>query len=141
MYRSPVDLNVDQWVYELLDLIETTGASRVLLDSLADLQAAAPDEMRFREYLYSLLHRSSRQGTSLMMTYELPELFGVSKLSDVAASHMADNVVLLQYRGVTGLMSRTLTVLKTRATDHRSGVREFQIAAGGITLVPAETDE
>jgi circadian clock protein KaiC len=97
--------------------------------------------MRFREYLYSLLHRSSRQGTSLMMTYELPELFGVSKLSDVAASHMADNVVLLQYRGVTGLMSRTLTVLKTRATDHRSGVREFQIAAGGITLVPAETDE
>jgi circadian clock protein KaiC len=141
MYRSPVDLNVDQWVYELLDLIETTGASRVLLDSLADLQAAAPDEMRFREYLYSLLHRSSRQGTSLMMTYELPELFGVSKLSDVAASHMADNVVLLQYRGVTGLMSRTLTVLKTRATGHRSGVREFQITAGGITLVPAETAE
>jgi circadian clock protein KaiC len=138
MYRSPVDLNVDQWVYELLEMIETTGASRVLLDSLADLQAAAPDEMRFREYLYSLLHRSSRQGTSLMMTYELPELFGVSKLSDVAASHMADNVVLLQYAGVTGKMSRTLTVLKTRATDHRSGVREFQITADGIMLVPAD---
>ncbi|WUJ70072.1 AAA family ATPase [Kribbella soli] len=141
MYRSPVDLNVDQWVYELLDMIETTGASRVLLDSLADLQAAAPDETRFREYLYSLLHRSSRQGTSLMMTYELPELFGVSKLSDVAASHMADNVVLLQYKGVTGEMSRTLTVLKTRATDHRSGVRDFQITADGIVLVPAQTAE
>ncbi|MFF0268315.1 RAD55 family ATPase [Kribbella sp. NPDC004536] len=139
MYRSPVDLNVDQWVYELLDMIETTGASRVLLDSLADLQAAAPDEMRFREYLYSLLHRSSRQGTSLMMTYELPELFGVSKLSDVAASHMADNVVLLQYRGLTGLMSRTLTVLKTRAANHRSGVREFQITDDGIMLVPAQS--
>ncbi|MFC6160264.1 ATPase domain-containing protein [Kribbella jiaozuonensis] len=141
MYRSPVDLNVDQWVYELLDMIETTGASRVLLDSLADLQAAAPDKTRFREYLYSLLHRSSRQGTSLMMTYELPELFGVSKLSDVAASHMADNVVLLQYKGATGEMSRTLTVLKTRATDHRSGVRDFQITADGIVLVPAQTAE
>lgn len=118
MYRSPVDLNVDQWVYELLNMIETTGASRVLLDSLTDLQAATSDEMRFREYLYSLLHRSSRQGTSLMMTYELPQLFGVSKLSDVAVSHMADNVVLLQYRDVTRVMSRTLTVLKTRATGH-----------------------
>ncbi|WP_202866803.1 ATPase domain-containing protein [Kribbella voronezhensis] len=138
MYRSPVDLNVDQWVYELLDMIETTGASRVLLDSLADLQAAAADEMRFREYLYSLLHRSSRCGTSLMMTYELPELFGVSKLSDVAASHMADNVVLLQYRGLTEVMSRTLTVLKTRATDHEAGVREFQITTDGIILVPRE---
>ena len=137
MYRSPVDLNADQWVYELLDLIESTGASRVLLDSLADLQAAAPDQVRFREYVYSLLHRSSRYGTSLMMTYELPELFGVSRLSDVAASHLADNVVLLQYRGVAGVMSRTLTVLKTRATDHESGVRDFEITADGIMLVPA----
>jgi circadian clock protein KaiC len=137
MYRSPVDLYVDQWVYELLDAIEATGASRVLLDSLGDLQAAAPDETRFREYVYSLLHRSSRGGTSLMMTYELPELFGVRRLSDVAASHLADNVVLLQYQGVTGRMSRTLTVLKTRATHHEAGVREFQITLDGITLVPS----
>ncbi|TCO20279.1 circadian clock protein KaiC [Kribbella steppae] len=141
MYRSPVDLNVDQWVYELLDMIETTGASRVLLDSLADLQVAAPDQVRFREYLYSLLHRSSRYGTSLMMTYELPELFGVSRLSDVAVSHLADNVVLLQYRRVAGVMSRTLTVLKTRATDHESGVKDFEITADGIMLVPEPATE
>jgi circadian clock protein KaiC len=137
MYRSPVDLYVDEWVYELLNTIGATGASRVLLDSLGDLQAAAPDETRFREYVYSLLHRSSRGGTSLMMTYELPELFGVRRLSDVSASHLADNVVLLQYHGVTGMMSRTLTVLKTRATDHEAGVREFQITVDGITLVPS----
>jgi circadian clock protein KaiC len=137
MCRSPVDLDVDEWVYELLNTIEATGASRVLLDSLGDLQAAAPDETRFREYVYALLHRSSRGGTSLMMTYELPELFGVRRLSDVSASHLADNVVLLQYHGLTGMMSRTLTVLKTRATDHEAGVREFQITVDGITLVPA----
>jgi circadian clock protein KaiC len=76
-----------------------------------------------------------------MMTYELPELFGVSRISDVAASNLADNVVLLQYRGVTGVLSRTLTVLKTRATDHQSGVREFQITADGIILVPAQATE
>jgi circadian clock protein KaiC len=136
MYRSPVDLYVDEWVYELLAAIEATGASRVLLDSLGDLQAAAPDETRFREYVYSLLRRSSRRGTSMMMTYELPDLFGVSRLSDIAASHLADNVVLLQYAGFTGVMSRTLTVLKTRATAHEAGVREFQITLDGITLVP-----
>jgi len=84
-----------------------------------------------------LLHRSSRGGTSLMMTYELPELFGVRRLSDIAASHLADNVVLLQYREATGMMSRTLTVLKTRATHHEAGVREFQITLDGITLVPS----
>jgi circadian clock protein KaiC len=135
LYRSPVDLYVDEWVYELLATIEATGATRVLVDSLADLQAAAPDAARFREYLYSLLQRSSRGGTSLMMTYEVPELFGVTRLSEVAASHLADNVVLLQYAQITRMISRTLTVLKTRASGHDGAVREFRITTEGISLV------
>jgi circadian clock protein KaiC len=138
MYRSPVDLYVDEWVYELLATIESTGAKRVLLDSLGDLQAASPDQTRFREYLYSLLQRSARNGTSLMMTYELPELFGASRLTDASASHLADNVVLLQYMREAEKLSRTLTVLKTRATGHQSGVRKFEISVDGIALVPPE---
>ena len=43
MYRSPVDLYIDEWVYDLLDSVERTGARRVLIDSLGDLQFAAPD--------------------------------------------------------------------------------------------------
>jgi hypothetical protein len=41
-YRSPNDVYIDKWVYELLDLIERTAAKRVLIDSLSDLQYAAP---------------------------------------------------------------------------------------------------
>ena len=78
MYRSPVDLYIDEWVYDLLDAVERTGARRVLIDSLTDLQFAAPDEIRFREYMYSLVQRFSRQGVSLFMTSELPDLFHVT---------------------------------------------------------------
>jgi circadian clock protein KaiC len=138
MYRSPVDLYVDEWVHELLAAIESSGVKRVLLDSLGDLQAASPDQTRFREYLYSLLQRSARNGTSLMMTYELAELFGVSRLTDASASHLADNVVLLQYEREITKLARTLTVLKTRATSHLPGVRKFEITVDGITLVPPE---
>lgn len=138
MYRSPVDLYLDEWVYELLATIESTGAKRVLLDSLGDLQAASPDQTRFREYLYSLLQRSARNGTSLMMTYELAELFGASTLTDDSASHLADNIVLLQYEREIAALSRSLTVLKTRASDHQPGVRKFEITLDGITLVPPE---
>ena len=135
MHRSPNDVYVDEWVYELLATIKDTGASRVLVDSLGDLQVAAPDEARFREYLYSLLQRSSRGGTSVMLTYEVPELFGVTRLSEVAASHMADNVLLLQYAQIGRSMTRTLTVLKTRASHHDPAVREFLITPEGIGLV------
>jgi circadian clock protein KaiC len=135
LHRPPVDLYVDEWVYQLLDTVEATGATRVLIDSLGDLQAASPDRARFREYIYSMLHRFSRSGVGVMMTHEVPELYGIQTLTEYGASHLADNVVLLQYRGFgDGTISRTLAVLKTRASSHDPHLREFQITANGITL-------
>jgi circadian clock protein KaiC len=135
MYRPPVDLYLDEWVYHLLDTVESTGATRVLVDSLGDLQAASPDQTRFREYLYSLLHRFSRSGVGIVMTHEVPELYGVHTLVEYGVSHLADNVVLLQYQGFdAGIVSRTLTVLKTRASSHDPHLREFEITPKGITL-------
>ena len=118
MYRSPVDIYIDEWVYDLLEAVERSGARRVLIDSLTDLQHAAPDEARFREYMYSLLQRFSRQGVSLFMTSELADLFDVSRLSEFGVSHLSDNVVLLQYIREAAAVRRALTVLKTRASRH-----------------------
>lgn len=137
--RNPVDLYVDEWVYELFDLVERVGARRVVVDSLNDLQVASPDATRFREYTYSLLQRCSRRGISLLMTYEIPELFGVTRLSEFGASHLADNVVVLQYRGSDTVVRRALTVLKTRASRHDPAVREFEITSQGIDLVDGAT--
>jgi circadian clock protein KaiC len=135
MYRSPVDLYVDEWVYQLLDTAEDVGAKRVLVDSLGDLQAASADVTRFREYVYSLLHRCSRRGVSVMMTHEVLDLYGLTRLTEYGASHLADNVVLLQYAGFDkASISRTVTVLKTRASTHDPHVREFQITPKGIVL-------
>ncbi|HKB30586.1 MAG TPA: ATPase domain-containing protein [Streptosporangiaceae bacterium] len=134
MYRSPVDLYLDEWVHDLLDTVESTGAKRVLVDSLGDLRAASPDLTRFREYTYSLLQRCSRRGVSIMLTYEVAELFGLTTLTENGASHLSDNVVLLQYRRADSHLTRTLTVLKTRAHQHDTQVREFEITPDGITL-------
>jgi circadian clock protein KaiC len=132
--RSPVDLYIDQWVYELLAAIERTGARRVLIDSLGDLVFAAGDETRYREYLYSLVQRCSGLGVSLLMTFELPDLFQVNRLSELGVSHVSDNVVLLQYLRQPDVLRRTLTVIKTRASLHQPHVREFTITPDGITL-------
>jgi circadian clock protein KaiC len=134
LYRSPVDLLVDQWVYELLATIERTGAQRVLIDSLGDLAFAAGDEVRSREYVYSLVQRCSRRGVSLLMTLELPDLFQVTRLSELGVSHVSDNVLLLQYVPRQASATRTLTVLKTRASLHEPQIREFTITSEGITL-------
>lgn len=134
MYRSPVDVYIDEWVYELLDTVDAVGATRVVVDSLGDLEAVASDSQRFREYAYSLLHRFSRRGVSAMMTYEIPELYGATRLSEQGAFHLADNVVLIQYNDDQASMSRSLAVLKTRASSHDSAIRSFEITSKGIRL-------
>ncbi|HEY4829026.1 MAG TPA: ATPase domain-containing protein [Solirubrobacteraceae bacterium] len=134
MYRSPVDLYLDEWVYELLDVIERTGARRVFIDSLGDLRRAAVDELRFREYLYSLLQRCANHQISVMMTQEIPALYGTSHLSEDGVSHISDNVILLQFAPRDAQLRRAVTVLKTRATRHDPEVREFSITPDGIVL-------
>jgi circadian clock protein KaiC len=134
MYRSPVDIYIDEWVYDLLHTIERTGARRVLVDSLVDLQMAAPDETRFREFMYSLTQRLSRQGISLLMTYEVPELFGTRRLSELAVSHLSDNVIMLSYYQDQGQVKRALSVIKSRASGHDPAMRDYSVDPTGITI-------
>jgi circadian clock protein KaiC len=121
-------------VYDLLDLIEATGANRVLIDSLSDLKYAAPDPVRFREVIYSLTQRLSRAGISPLMTSEIPDLFHVGSLAEYGISHLSDNVILLQYLRADSRLLRTVTVLKSRASAHDPKIREFDITAGGMAL-------
>jgi len=134
MDRSPVDIYIDELIYDVLDRIDATGARRVVIDSLNDLIVAAPDPMRLRELLYSLVQRCARLGVSVMFTYETMELFRVSRLSELGMSHIADNVILLQHVQDGSLMRRALSVLKSRGSNNSALVSEFKISGDGITL-------
>ncbi|HWG64058.1 MAG TPA: ATPase domain-containing protein [Streptosporangiaceae bacterium] len=134
MYRSPVDIYLDEWVYDLLKAVERTGARRVLVDSLSDLKIAAPDETRFREFMYSLSQRFSLQGVSMLMTLEIADIYGAERLSDFGVSHLSDNVVMLSRYEDQSMLKRSATVIKTRASGHDPSVRQFEIGPRGIKL-------
>ncbi len=132
--RGVVGLNIDEWVYELLDLINRTKARRVLIDSLPDLEVASGNPTRFREWMFSLTQRCSRAGVSLMMSVEVPELFELRRISEHGISHLTDNVILLQYVQEGPELLRALTVLKTRAMHHRPTVYRYEITDKGFIL-------
>ena len=131
---SPVDLHVDELVHTLLESIDETGSRRIVIDSFNDLMAAVTDPTRTREFSYSLVKRLARAGISLMATLESPDLFHITRLSELGMSHMADNVLLLQHLHSGNELKRALTVLKTRAASHTSAIREFHITSDGISL-------
>jgi circadian clock protein KaiC len=132
--RSVVDILIDEWVYELLGLIERTGARRIVIDSLPDVMVAAADPTRFREWMFSLTQRLERAGISIMMIVEVPELFQLRRISEQGLSHLADNVVLLQYVQEGPELARALTVLKTRAMHHHPVVHRYEITEQGFVL-------
>jgi circadian clock protein KaiC len=132
--RSLVDVYIDEWVYELLDLAESVKAKRIVIDSLPDVMTAAGDPTRFREWMFSLVQRCTRQGIGLVMTHEVAELYDIKHVSEAGLSHLADNVIVLQYAKDTAFVTRTLTVLKTRATRHDHAVRRYEITAEGLKL-------
>ena len=143
MYRSPVDIYIDEWVHDLLHAVEGARARRVVIDSLMDLQMAAADDTRFREFMYSLAQRFSRHGISLLITYETPDLFSTGRLSQFAITHLADNAIALNYHRDHAAMSRSLAIIKTRASNHDPAMRQFSIGPDGISLkdtaIPGDT--
>ena len=143
MYRSPVDIYIDEWVHDLLQAVERTQARRVAIDSLLDLQMASLDDARFREFMYSLTQRFSRQGISLLTSYETADMRSADGLSEFTVSHLADNAIMLDYHRGHDSMSRSLAVIKTRASSHDPAMRQFSIGPEGISVsgstIPGET--
>ena len=134
MYRSPVDIYIDEWVHDLLQVVERTGARRVLIDSMMDLRMASLDETRFLEFMYSLAQRFSRQGISLLTTCEMPGLLNAHDLSGIAVSRLSDNLIMLDHYQERGSMKRSLTIVKTRASGHAEAMSQFSIGPDGIRL-------
>jgi circadian clock protein KaiC len=133
MYSSPVDLLIDEWVHAVLERMERTGTRRLLIDSIGELRQGSPDEVRFREYVYSLLKRCAGRGIGVLMTMEGSPRQG-SSVAPPDISHLSDNILLLEYLLRDGRIGRTVTVLKTRASGHRTDVRAFEIGPRGIVL-------
>lgn len=134
LYHSPVELQPDIHTGRVKRAVESIGARRILIDSLKDLEIATRDKVRYKDYVYALVNEFKRFHISILLTNEIPELFGPFQLSEWGVSFIADNVILQRYVETRGQMGRALSVLKVRGSQHSKDIREFFIADDGIHL-------
>ena len=135
VYQSPVEIQPDIHLREIHETIQQSGARLILIDSLKDLEIATPDKMRYKDYVYSLVQGFKSRGVTVIMTNEIMELFGPFLLSEYGVSFIADNVVLLRYVELGGRMSRALSVMKMRGSQHSKEIVEFEITGEGVKLI------
>ena len=133
-YVSPVDIYIDEFVSKVSRMALESGAKRVMIDSLNDLEASAPDPDRFRDFMYSLVQGMSTKGISTYMTSEVKNLFSTSVLTEFGISHMSDNVVLIHYVRERSEIKRAISIVKTRASEHDPRIRQFEITPEGIRI-------
>ena len=127
LYSSPVEMGVDEHVHVIRDAIVKTGARRVVMDSLKDIELATSDKVRYKDYIYSLVNEFRRQGITSLLTSEIAEIFGDFTVSEFGISFVTDNVILLRYVELEGRIARAMSVIKMRGSDHAKTVREFHI--------------
>ncbi len=134
LYHSPVELQPDIHAARIREVVERIQARRIFIDSIKDIEISTPDKVRYKDYIYSLVNEFKLMGVTTMLSNEIPELFGPFQLSEYGVSFIADNVILLRYLEQMGRMSRALSILKVRGSQHSKDIREFEITRQGIQI-------
>lgn len=129
----PIKLNPDVLGDRLLNELDRSGAQRLIIDSIAELERVllrSGDTGRLEDYLAALLLAlRSRQVTALMLKETDKAVAPTLDFSADVLSVLAENVLLLQQVPYQGQLHRILSILKLRFSDHDPSLREFEIKA------------
>ncbi len=136
LYLRPLDLSVDETVYELLEAVKRTGATRVVVDSLAGFEMALAPGFRvdFRETLYRMIGALTAAGVTVVTTVEVAESFTEIEFSGYTVSFLSDDIIRLRYVEFDGEVGKVLFIVKMRGGDHSKEIRRYEIQSDGINI-------
>jgi len=136
VYLRPLDLSVDETLYELRAAIMRTKATRVVIDSLSGFEMAVSPGFRedFRESLYRLVGVLTGLGVTVVMTLEIEDAYGELRLGPRENAFLADAIILQRYVEIRGQLKRIMTVVKVRGSEHSKDFRFYEITSKGLVL-------
>ncbi len=142
---DPVDLNPDIIAERLLKVADATGARRLVVDSVIELERAViegGDRDRVDGYMAALVRAVRLRGISALFVRETSRVLaqGFEFTAD-ELSVLSENVLLQQQVSYRGKLHRVLSVLKMRFSARDLTLREFTIAPpeGIRVLTPFES--
>jgi circadian clock protein KaiC len=142
LYLRPLDLTVDEALFEIVQAVERVGAKRLVVDSLAGFERALAPDFRedFEESLYRMFVALTGIGVTILSTLMLEESFVNPPSSNYSISFLTDDIINLRYVEIEGQMRKILVVSKMRGGDHSKHIREYTITGKGIELGTTRLD-
>ena len=135
-YLRPLDLSVDETLAEILSNVESTGATRVVIDSLTGFEMALAPAFRqdFRESLYRLVGALTATGATVFMTHEAVTMSPDMSFTGERVSFITDDILVQRYVELDGALQKAFSVVKMRRSEHSEEFWRYRITATGAEI-------
>ena len=124
----------------LAETIRGMSPSRAVIDSVTHFRRLTEDPIKLRDIYNTIINALKRDGITTLL---LDEDANISKPKDgrmPSLPFVVDSVFLMRYVEVDSAMSRALTILKMRGSQHDKDIRPYEIKSGGLKLLPPFKD-
>jgi len=136
-----LQLSVEELLDDLTSAIDRTGATRVVIDSLSEIELYLAPEFReeLRVSVFRTLLELAKRGVTAIVTAGLKDEFTHLAFSYDGLAFLTDAVVALRYAEADGQLRHFMSVIKVRGCAHSRELREFRITDKGIEVDPGPT--
>jgi circadian clock protein KaiC len=112
------------------------GARVVVIDSLNGFLQAMPNEKMLANHMHELLTYLGQRGVITLLIGVQSGMVGGNMSTNVDASYLADNVILLRYFEAIGEVQQAISIFKKRGSAHERTIRRMSITSAGIQIGP-----
>jgi circadian clock protein KaiC len=137
LYVSREHLRAGQFLTVLADRLVELKASRVVLDAATQMLTERMGLNEFRYVLYKLVVRFKTLDITSVLTLEAPSLTSSERVTELSLSPSADNILMLRYQDGEGRLVPTLTIVKTRGSEHDRSTHFVSLGKGGMRVGPS----
>lgn len=142
IHSRPLDLSIDETLYEIVEEIHRLKAKRLVVDSLSGFELALAPTFRedFRESLYRMVAVLTGMGITMIMTAELEDSYTDLRFSPHGTAFLTDVIIMQRYIELKGKLQRVMSVVKVRGSAHSKEIRAFEITKTGLVIGKALGD-
>ena len=130
---DPAELSPGEFAHAVRSAVEDSDASVVVIDSLNAYLHAMPSDNFLVLQMHELLSYLAQQGVVSIMVLGQHGVTGDLR-SDIDISYLADTVLMMRFFEAEGEIRKSISVIKTRTSDHERSIREFKIDQDGISI-------
>jgi circadian clock protein KaiC len=136
IYLRPLDLSVDEMLFEIVAAVQRVGAKRVVIDSLSGFELALAPTFRvdFRESLYRLAGALTATGITILVTAEVVDAFPDGRFTHERVSFVTDDILAQRYVEIDGRLTKVLAVVKMRGSEHSTEFRAYRLTPDGAIM-------